>query len=284
LHAYVLLADPAYLAASVASYLPVVDRVIVSFDRRHLSWSGETVPVEECLAELAGLKDEGKLEFRAGDFARPDAPPLESDTRQRQVALDQASDGADWVLQLDSDEVVPAPERLRELVVRARAAGAVGLDYPSRWLYADVGGGRFLEKGTRFWRPAASYPGPLAVRAGVRLRLARQVDGPLYRADFRRSNTDPWHPVDAAVDEVIPANEGVLHYSWVRSDAEMTRKSRTSGHRDDLAWHRLLVEWRRRQRHPRVAVAGTPFRRRDPHGWLRLVTPPLYVEPRAVRP
>ena len=282
LNAYVLAADPAYLAASVASYLEIVDRVVVSFDRRHLGWGGRPVPVDSCLAELATLGADDKLDLRPGDFSHPELPPMVCETRQRQVALDQASESADWVLQLDSDEIAARPSALGAVIGRADASGAVGLDFPSRWLYAATTRGRHLEHSSRWWGPAASYPGPLAVRAGVRLRFARQVDGRLYRCDVRGRNTDPWRAADTPVHEVVPLGAAVLHYSWVRTDEEMAEKARVSGHRDDLDWDRQLAEWRRRRRHPLLTVAGTPLRRRDPHGWLRRTRVPGTARERAL--
>jgi hypothetical protein len=175
---------------------------------------------------------------------------------------------------LDSDEVIPDPARFRQAVERAASVEALGLEYPSRWLYAQVSGGRYLEQCGRWWRAAAGYPGPLAVAAGTKLRIARQVDGKLYRVDFRARNTDPWHPPHAPVDEVVPARAGVLHYSWVRTDEEMAEKAQISGHRDDLDWDAQLRTWRRRREHPLLAAACTPLRRREEHGWLRLVRLP----------
>ena len=95
------------------------------------------------------------------------------------------------MLQLDTDEVIPRMESFMDMLRRANAGGAVGLHFPSRWLYARAGSGWYPEACSRWWRAAAGYPGPLAVRSGTRLTLARQCEGPLFRVDFRPRNTDP---------------------------------------------------------------------------------------------
>ncbi|WP_402374493.1 hypothetical protein [Isoptericola rhizosphaerae] len=275
LNAYVLAADPAYLAASVRAYYDRVDRIVVSYDRSSTSWSGTPLPVEECLGIIKDLDVAGKCEYVPGDYYRADHEPLDNDTHQRQAALDRASDGADWVLQLDTDEVLAAPATFFAAIGRAHDVGATALDYPARWLYARVGdapsGGRYLEASTRFWRPVAGYPGPLAVRPGTTLTCARQADAAIHhRVDLRARNTDPAHGPDTIVHEVIGLDEAVVHYSWVRDDADMRRKFGWSGHSAAYSRPEVYRRWASRARRPRRAVLTTPLRRHPE--WFRLST------------
>lgn len=270
-HAYVLAADPHFLRESIAAYYDRVERIVVSYDRSARSWTGTPLPVDECLAVIRDLDAAGKCVLAPGDYARTDVDPLENDTYQRQHALDEAGDGADWVLQLDTDEVLGSLPTFVGALERADAVGAAGLDYPARWLYSRVGPGRYLEASRRFWGPAASFPGPVAVRAGTSLRLARQADVPLYRVDFRPWSTDPFHPRDAVVHEVIPLEDGIVHYSWVRSDDDMQRKFGWSGHTAAYSEPQVLRRWRQRSRHPWRTVATNALRRND---WYRLADLP----------
>ncbi len=265
-----MLADPSYLRESVLAYYPFVERIVVSYDRSATSWTGTPLPIAQCLETIRLLDVDSKCVELPGDFA-PTVDPLQNDTVQRQSALDAASDGVDWVVQLDTDEVMARPEAFFSSLARAEEASAGGLDYPARWLYSRVGEGRYLEQTTRFWRPAMSYPGPLAVRAGTRLRLARQADVALHRVDVGRRNTDPWHPRDAPVDEVVKLSDAVLHFSWVRDPAVIRRKFAWSGHADELASPTVYRRWVHRTAHPWSTVLSTPLRRRDA-GWYRLST------------
>jgi hypothetical protein len=281
INAYVLAADPSFLAASVRSYYELVERIVISYDEDGLSWSGEPTAVDECLAELQTIDHDGKLDLRPDKYSCPERAPIECETAQRQAALAVAGENANWVLQLDSDEVVPEPSIFLEMVRRADSARADALHYPSRWLYTRTRDGRYLERCTRWWRAAAGYPGPLAVRPGTVLRVARQCDGDLFRVDFRARNTDPWHDAATPVHATVPVSAGVLHFSWVRSHEELAAKAAVSGHRDHLDWAASIRRWRRRQRHPIIATALTPLRPRgdsDP-SWLRLVK--LSVDPPA---
>ncbi|WP_454729805.1 hypothetical protein [Cellulosimicrobium protaetiae] len=269
--AYVLLADPSFLRASLLAYYHLVDRVVLSYDETSTSWTGTPLPVDECLAVVEEIDTDGKCVHAPGSFARLDEHPLDNDTYQRQSALDAASEGADWVLQLDTDEVMLDPAAFRASLDAAERAGAGGLHYPARWLYSRVAPGRYLESSTRLGRPAASYPGPLAVRAGTTLAHARQADVPLYRVDLRPWNTDPSHPHDTVVHEVVRPDQAVLHFSWVRRPEAMRQKFGWSGHTAHYSRPGVYESWVGRSRHPRRTVLTSPLRRED---WFRLVTVP----------
>lgn len=267
--AYVMLADPSYLSESVRAYYPHVDRIVLSYDRAHTSWTGTRLPVEQCLEIVRRLDVDRKCVAAPGDFARLDHPPLENDTFQRQSALDAASEGSDWVVQLDTDEVMVDDAAFFASLGSADEAGAAGLDFPARWLYSRVGAGLYLEQVAPGWRLAASFPGPLAVRAGTRLRHARQADVTLYRVDIAARNTDPWHPRSARVDEVVRPDQAVVHFSWVRQPDVIRRKFGWSGHAEQMKPPAVYRAWERRTRHPWLTVATSPLRARV-GGWYRV--------------
>jgi hypothetical protein len=259
INAYVLAGDPWWVEESIRSYYPIVDRIVVSYDASGRSWSGGPLAVEESLEHIRAVDSDSKCVFAPGEYARPGQFILDVEHAQRQAAFDHASEGADWVLQIDTDEVVGDLTTFSSCLEEADVAHAGGLEYPARYLYARTRSGLFLERSTRAWRTEASYPGPVAVRARSRLAHLRQADVSLYRVDFRRRNTDPAHPRDAVVDRVVPVAAGIRHYSWVRSVDYMRRKAAWSGHSD--TYTKDLENWLRRSRRPLLAVAQTPLRR-----------------------
>lgn len=276
INAYVLVADPSYLRESLGAYYSSVERIVVSYDRTATSWTGTPLPIEQCLEIITEIDAEGKCILAPGDFARLDHTPMDNETHQRQVALDQASDGADWVIQLDTDEVLSDPQTFFVMLRRAAAAGAGGLDYPARWLYTRTGRGRYLEASNRWWRRAASYPGPVAVRAGTRLRHARQADVPLFRVDFRTRNTDPWRGRDSPVHTTVDASQAILHFSWVRDLDVLRRKFGWSGHTHAMRPPAVLRRWLWRTKHPLLTVLMTPLRRKGDARYrlVRIAEPP----------
>jgi hypothetical protein len=270
LNAYVLAADPAWVEESVASYYDLVQRIVVSFDETGTSWTGHPLDPTEAVNRLQAVDPEHKIVLAPGSFFSAGRNALASDTAQRQNALDLASTGADWVLQLDSDELAADPAEFLSCLHQADREGFDALDYPARYLYQHVRNGWYLERGRRLWRAAAAYPGAVAVRAGTRLRLARQTDAALFRVDFAGRNTDPWHASEAPVHRVVRPAQAILHLSWVRSQAAMLAKTRTWGHAGERDWSADVLTWVDRGAHPlRTVTAGLISR--HPDDWLRLV-------------
>ena len=272
LNAYVLAADPWWIEESVLSYYDLVDRIVVSYDSDGLSWTGTSLPVEECLRRVKSIDRAGKCDFRPGKFAQPDRPPLDNDTAQRRVAHSQAADGADWVVQIDTDEVLLDAGEFLASVHEADSHGADGLEYPARFLYTRSPSGVFLEYARPGWRMLTNYPGPVAARSNAQPRHARQIDGSLYRVDIAPNNTDPRHPYNALVHRVISPDQAILHYSWVRSEDYMMRKVGWSGHAGTYSEPRQLKAWRRITRHP-ILSAACPQSGAN-REWFRLTTLP----------
>lgn len=271
INAYVLAADPWWLEDSVESYYDLVDRIVVSYDEDALSWTGTPLPIDECLARLRAVDRDGKLDYRPGRFFHADRTALANDTAQRQTALDQASDGADWVIQLDTDEVLLDTDELLAAIDEAESRGCGAVEYPARYLYTRSRSGWMLETTRPFWRRRAGYPGPVVIRPGATLVHCRQSPLPVLRVDMAPTNTDPAHPQGAVVHRVIRPDQAILHYSWVRNDEFMTRKAAWSGHSDTYTtW---LETWRWRTRHSLLAVAAG-WTRSD-HEWHR----PTRLEP-----
>jgi hypothetical protein len=272
--AYVLAGDPAWVGRSLRSYYGLVDRIVVSYDRSGRSWAGHPMSVEESLSRISAADPDGKTILLPGNHAYADRPPMETETEQRQAALDAASAGADWVLQIDTDEIVSAPRTITHHLERADQRAAEALAYPLRDIYARTPSGRFLEHCGRFWSTQAAYPGPVGVRAGTTLQAARQpTTSHAYRVDVSARNTDPAHPFDAPVHAVVRPVEAILHLSWVRSEAQMAEKRVVSGYAGNRDWDRDLARWRGRSRHPWVTAAGAPLAR-DPFGRFRVVDLP----------
>lgn len=261
-NAYVLAGDPAWVEHSVASYYHLVDRIVVSYDRSHRSWSGLPLSVAESLARIETIDRDEKVVLLPGDHADPSRPALATETEHRQVALDAASDGADWVIQLDTDEIIPSPAVFTKYVHAAEARGARALDFPSRWFYSRSPSGVFLESCGRWWTTISTYPGPLAVRAGTTLTHARQASTtPRFRVDVSPWNTDPAGSRTLPVHATIRPRHSAVHLSWVRTADQMSEKSRVSGYAASRDWDEAISKWSWRSRHPRLTMLAAPFSR-----------------------
>jgi len=250
LNAYILAADPAWIEASVLSYYDVVDRIVVSYDETSISWTGAPIDVEQCLQRLRAIDSAGKFDYRPGHFARQAFfdRPMENDTHQRQVALDQASEGAEWVLQFDTDEVLPNSRRLLSQLEASCLDGPPAIEWPMKVLFRSLGGGRYLQVVGRDGRGHYEYPGPIAVRPGVRLKDARRTDGAFMRLvvvgddqslQVRRSPS----PLETR-SECLSDADAVLHNSWGRSSRSVCTKIRSWGHHNGLrSWWFYYRYW-----------------------------------------
>ena len=256
LSAYILAADPAWIEASVLSYYDMVNKIIVSYDENSRSWTGTPIPVEECLSRLRAIDRDNKMVYSPGHYARLDHLPMENDTHQRQCALDEAGEDADWVLQLDTDEVLPDSEIFQRMIDVCESSGHTALEWPMRVLFRRTFSGRYLEVCGPDGNPRYEYPGPAAIRARGRLRDARRCIGPFARAVFPGdvASLQIACPLEAGETRLpIPTGaQAILHNSWARDPRSIARKvgawSHAAGWRSRayyyLIWLPAPATWR----------------------------------------
>jgi hypothetical protein len=273
-----MLGDPAFLVESVGSYYDVVDKLVALYDREGIGWNGLKLPISECIEQLMSVDTRGKVVLLAGDFHSAALSPLEADTAERNAALEALGGEWDWILQLDTDEVLGSVDRLVASLRAADISGKTAVEYPARWLYCQIRGSWYLERCRRLFGISATYPGAVAVKPGLRMRLARQSDADLWRVDFRRRNTDVAHPRGVPVHQTVRRNEGIWHFSWVRELSAMQEKARVSGHASDFNWDDALERWALSSRRPFRTTILTPFRRRP-----NAVGGPTWLRPTLVR-
>ena len=283
INAYIPISEPRWLRASLASYYAVVERIVVVYDERGFGFSGSPINVQGCLEVLKNVDPDGKLEFLPGRYYDESRDPLGNDTHQRQCALDVAEKDADWVIQLDSDEVITDANEFLNCLREADEKGFDALDYPARWFHYALGHFRYLERSRRPWKVRATYPGPIAVRHGAKLNLARQCDAKAFRVDLQPFSTDPAQ-LHSAVHRVVRPDQAIYHYARVRSKAELGMKTQSSGHAREMEWNAVIERWLWEGRHPHLAALASALPRRFSHGDhqpLRVASavPPVALQP-----
>lgn len=256
-HAYVLAADPAWIERSVGAYYDLVDEIVVSYDRRGRGWTGAPIQAEQALERLRTLDRDGKMRHVGGDYAQTAPTPLESETAQRRAALADAGRGADWVLQLDTDEVLPRPHRLRDVLAHADERGLDAVEWPMRVLFRSLRDGRCLEVCASGGADHFEYPGPIAVRAGAQLVQARRTGGPFLRvvvAGDEQSLQVTRAPEAGEIRaQLLAPEDAALHFSWAGSAERIRTKVASWGHSQGLRtrafyylrWRPAPYVWRR---------------------------------------
>ena len=177
--------------------------------------------------------------------------PLTDDTNQRQHALAAAGERADWVVELDTDEVMPDAgyfaTRLSDIPAEYHACF-----WPMRVMFKQVSPTRFLEVSTRFRTLCWEYPGPVACRPGVRLTHARRTSSLAWTFGVSYSLWNLLNRTSVRANARIAAQKTVVHLSWARSDEEIRRKVRGWGHSRDFdteayvrdVWGHAETRWR----------------------------------------
>lgn len=248
LKAYILAADPAWIEASVLSYYDIVEEILVSYDQDSKGWTGAPVDVEECLRRLRAIDRDGKMRYSPGHYARLEHQPMENETYQRQCAIDEIGDSADWILQLDTDEVLPRSQALLDVLAEAQRMDVPAVEWPMRVLFRRLADGRFLEVCSADGKDRYEYPGPIAVRSGVRLVDARRADGTFLRpvASGDAQSLQVIRPPEARERRVtLPeASDAIIHNTWARLPASIKAKIRSWGHNVGLkSWLFYYTRW-----------------------------------------
>jgi hypothetical protein len=233
LTSYILAADPSWLEVSVRSYYSVVEEIVVCYDRDKLGLTGVPIPVDECIDRVRAVDVDRKVRLLPGSFYRPGSTPMENETNQRQHALAAASERADWVVQMDTDEVMPDARYFVERL-RGIPAGYGACFWPMRVMFKQIDATRFLEVATRFRRPFTEYPGPIACRPSAHLTLARRTDARLWILRVRAALWDRISRRQPDANEYIESGKAILHFSWARSEDEIRRKLRSFSHSHDF--------------------------------------------------
>lgn len=268
LNAYVLLAEPEWLEVSVRSYYPMVRRIVASFDRHDRGWTGAPIRAAECVERLKAIDDEGKVEFLPGDYGAL-IDPMANDTRQRQEALVTAGHDADWVLQIDTDEVLPTTSPFLAALVRASAGEWGVVRYPNRVIRQHLRDNAYLEECNRVWLTRGGTL-PIAVRPGTVLTEARESRASAFRVGFPRQRVTARPGRRPRM--TVALRDALVHLSWVRDPDGLRHKFSSWGHSHDRDWPPIFDRWEWAGRHPGLAVALTPFSRVPFVGQLRRVT------------
>jgi hypothetical protein len=265
LKAYILLADPAWIEHSILSYYDAVDEIVVSYDKESRGWTGRPVIVDECLRRLKAIDRDGKMRYFPGDYYSPKRDAMQSDTYQRQCALDQAGTDADWILQLDTDEVLPDVGKFIESLEYAAERGIPAVEWPMRVFFQRLPDGRFLEICESQVDGHFEYPGPIAVRPGTKLASARRTAGPYVRAVVEGDRSlQTNRPAEANEHRVTFCSdaEAIAHFSWVRTPAEVRSKIASWGHSEGWkTWFFYQLYWRSAPRFWRWHRDFHPFAR-----------------------
>lgn len=229
------------------AYYRHVDRLVVSYDADGVGWTGGPLDPTPVLDALRELDVDHKVMLLPGRYHHPGRHPLESETVQRQEALSLAGRDMDWVLQLDSDEVLPSAEKLLAILASDAAAEVDAVEWPMRVLFRRLRGDRYLYVSNPSGRPHTEYPGPIAVRPSVVLRHARTTDAATLRLSVDGDDSLQLRRPPAANETraaLLTSDDIIWHNSWARSSGAVWKKIGAWGHSEGLRTRKyFFVTW-----------------------------------------
>lgn len=117
--------DYKYLPPVIKSFYGIADEIILGLDKDRISWSGHPFEFDarEFKSMIRGLDPEEKIRVIEGDF-HSGPNPMANDTEERnQLAL--ACGKGNWIIQIDSDEVLLNPWEFKEWMDSGKGSGLI---------------------------------------------------------------------------------------------------------------------------------------------------------------
>lgn len=244
--AYILAADTSKLVDSIKSYYSIVTKIIVSCDESSRGWTGTPIRTQDVIDIVKSIDMHDKCIIHYGDYSTSEfnINPMSGDTFQRNVALSLAAEYGDWILQIDTDEVVTDVAALQKWIQCADQNGYNALEWPLSVVYRKFGN-KELTVCASDGSPLYEYPGSIAVRAGCPVVHARRVSSKLLRLtvvrdDKSKSLLNKIEDYETRL-ECLSHDQAIVHYSWSRSAAEIFEKVRSWGHANGLRSYAYVV-------------------------------------------
>ena len=237
--AYVLAADPTWLRSSLASYYDHLDALVLAIPADGLGWSGVPVQAQRCADIVRQSDHRGIVREVVGRWVDSD-DPMRAENRQRNAAIQALGDDVDWVLQIDSDEILPSFAALKGVLEQADRRRINSVEWPMRVLYRQLRDGRFLQVMSRSAQDHFEYPGPIAIRARTPVVQARRTTGGYLRPVIAGDGASLQVCGPAEPEEVrlpgLPSLAAIVHNSWARKPSNVRNKVSSWGHQSDANW------------------------------------------------
>ena len=201
--------DAHYLPDSIRSYYDYVDEIILGLDKDRISWSRNKFSFDEASlwSELQKIDYAGKIQVVEENF-HSSLVPIENDTHERNYLKEQCAH--DWVFSFDADEVlVNAKEFFIDFCPLVQDYNDVELMFTWFLLYKEF---------------EQDY---LIIADESRNHIFKKdVQGFTAKKNLHTYTYCRW--TNAPKKLLSPL--GILHYSFCRSDEELSKKINNFGH------------------------------------------------------
>ncbi len=203
--------DWLYALDAIESYYAIADEIILGIDKESLTWAGNKVVIPpEFFACIEGLDKDKKIKI-ISDYFCTELNPMDNDIRERTILANSCKEG-NWVVQIDSDEVIQNQEEFRDQILSA--------------------------------------PKDCQVRMTWKTLFKRLPEGDLYISPHTETTTvasmDRHSFVSARVtnQKAFTIKGFLLHNSWGRTELELYTKLTNWGHAFDFPVNQYFEFWK----------------------------------------
>jgi len=202
--------DYRYAFNAIRSYYDIADEIILGLDADRISWTGHPFYIDlvQIQAFMQQLDRSGKMRIIEGDFHSLEKP-MANETNERNELSRHCAPG-NWVVQIDSDEVLRNAAEFKHWLLATNPPGAVS----AAWISV------FKQFGDQALVISTSEITPVATRLRGQYVNARWTKEP--------STTSPLQ---------------LLHHSWGRTPDEIKQKLQNWGHARDLDIDAFYKMW-----------------------------------------
>ena len=108
--------DYEYLLRSIRSYYDIADEIIIGLDKDMKTWSGNKFEIPQSFYDTLNEIDvKSKITIVKSNFF-VSSNPMQNDTYERNYLTRYCMEDS-WIIQIDSDEVILEPEKLKEEII-----------------------------------------------------------------------------------------------------------------------------------------------------------------------
>jgi hypothetical protein len=133
------------------------------------------------------------------------------------------------------------------------------LYFPSIYVYQLISRNMGLESCRRWGKRIPGYPGPLCVRAGSDLYLARRSRGNPYHVACRRSFNTVIEPHATVSGNTVNQSDCVVHITKGRTPKYMAQKFKTWSHAKDRDYSLDMKYWEMVRTYPWLFLYASHF-------------------------
>lgn len=217
---YLLSYDYQYIFNSLKLVYDFADKIVLCYDKDGKTWAGNDIHIPTSFfEEIKKIDTKNKISFYADSFYIENVPPIDLDTRQRNMLAEKLGKGG-WHIQIDSDEY---PVDFKELT-------------------------SFLRKHKYLLKNPEKTPVNFFVKFITLFKQTEEgffVISPYTEPCFLITNQLNYKNARFPKNDFhIILDSYIIHQSWARDEKEILKKINNWGHKNDFDTQNFFDIWK----------------------------------------